>query len=353
MMGNHLRFGRITETRTGCREGETGGELARWGAKPGEPVCGLKWLEQYRTEPAQLSNGLATDRQWYAFSFSSLLIKGFCELKPVEEALAGEGVFPVVAELTDGRRLAMATLWFNIIKDSVCGAYHEIVLSIDVARSGPGRVAVRTSPTLAPWAVQYASFGSPVCDGQFLHSLWINSPLSIMWGREMQAFPKHPVPVSSELVDEPDRFRFDIGWDNDVIMQGSVAKRFGTRGLMRQSLGLLRTQNWGRVVRFLAAASFDVPIIMPSKTAAQSRTPRDYVGHLWKGPSPWAVQVWPWDCADSFAIGPARKATGCEDHNGHQLLCVSAFEPVAVTCLSRAAALVESPASVLTQSLSS
>ncbi len=342
MLEEHPRFGRITRSRLGFRQGESGGDLARWGAKPAEPVCGLKWLEQFKTEPAQLSNGLATDRQWYAFNFSSLLIKGFCALEPVEAALAEEGVHPVVAEISDGRRLAMATLWFNLIKDSVCGAYHEIILSIDVSRSGPGRVAIRTTPALAPWAVQYASFGTSACDGQFLHSLWINSPLSITWGREMQAFPKHPVPVTSELADEPGRFRFDLRWENDVILWGSVVKRFGAGGLMRQSLGLLRTQSWGRVARFLMAPSFDVPIIMPAKTAAQYGVPRDYTGHLWKGRAPTAVQVWPWRENDRLDAGPAEKATGCEAHNGNRLLRDADFLPVAVTCLPQAAALVES-----------
>lgn len=344
MTGVHSQCGRMTESRIGVRESGTGGELARWGAKPAEPVCGPKWLEQFRTDPARLGNGLATDRQWYAFNFSSLLIKGFCAIEPVEAALADEGVFPVVAEISDGRRLAMATLWFNLIKDSVCGAYHEIILSIDVSRVGPGRVALRTTTALAPWAVQYASFGHSVCDAQFLHSLWINSPLSISWGREMQAFPKHPVPVNSELADEPDRIRFSLAWDENRILRGQVKKQFGFAGLLRESLGLLRSQNWSRVAQFLATASFDVPIVMPAKTATAHGLPRDYLGHLWKGRSPASVQVWPWGDGNQLEIGPARKDTGCEEHNGNLLLRDAAFEPVAVTWLSRAAAFVETAA---------
>ena len=131
-------YGRIPDSRVGL------GELERWGSKPAEPVPGARWFEQFRYEPGRLSNGLETDRQWYALHFSSVLVRGFCDLAVVREAIAGEDLVPVGA-CRAGRSApeAMATLWFNVIQDSVCGTYHEIVLSFDVA-SGGEPVAFRT-----------------------------------------------------------------------------------------------------------------------------------------------------------------------------------------------------------------
>ena len=55
-------LGRLTESRLGRPAEGPAGPLARWGAKPAPPVCGHSWLTSFRTEPARLSNGLATDR---------------------------------------------------------------------------------------------------------------------------------------------------------------------------------------------------------------------------------------------------------------------------------------------------
>lgn len=326
--------GRVTESRTGG----AGGDLAVWGSKPAAPVCGPAWLRSFPTETARLSNGLGTDRQWYAFDFTAGLIKGLCRPEVIADALAPEGVHPVLVEVNGGR-FATATLWLNVIRDSVCGAYHEVVLSFDVSTARADAVAVRTSAARAPWAVLYPNFGPSACDAQFLHSLWIDSPLSIAWGREMQGFPKHPRPVTTTITDDG-RFAFDVRHGSDVVMRGSTTKRFGVRGLLRESWGLVTTHRLGGVLGFLAAKSFDVPIRMPAATAAQNGVPRDYLAHLWKGLNPAAVRVWPWAADDVLELGDVAVETGCEPHNGHRLLRAAEFRPVSVTYLPRAAAFV-------------
>ena len=335
-------LGRLTESRLGKPTDGPPGPLAEWGAKPAPPVCGRSWLKSFRTEPARLSNGLATDRQWYALDFTACLIKGFCRRDVIEEALSGEGCHAVGAHFgEDSSPLAMATLWFNVIHDSVCGAYHEVVLSIDVNHTRTDAIAFRAGSRRAPWAVQYSSFGSSVCDAQFLHSLWINSPLSITWGREMQAFPKHPKPVASTITDDTKQFSFELRWDEKVVMRGSVRKRFGLWGFTKESLGLLTAHGPVRVTKFLAARSFDVSLLMPAKTAAQHHLPRHYLAHLWKGINPAAVRVWPWGHDDVLELGEIEVPTGCEDHNGQLLLRKAEFEPVAVTYIPHASALIE------------
>jgi hypothetical protein len=335
-------LGRLTESRLGRPSDGPDGPLAQWGAKPAPPVCGRKWLRSFRTETARLSNGLATDRQWYAFDFTACLIKGFCRRDVIEEALAAEGCHSVGAHCGDSTSpFAMATLWLNVIHDSVCGCYHEVVLSIDANLTRTDASAFRASPRRAPWAVQYPSFGSSVCDAQFLHSLWINSPLSIAWGREMQAFPKHPKPVASTITDDPQQFAFDLRWDDRVVMRGQVRKRFGLSGFTRESLGLVAAHGPLRVTRFLAAKSFEVPLLMPAKTAAQHGLSRYYRAHLWKGLNPAAVRVWPWGADDVLELGDFAVPTECEDHNGQVLLRKAEFKPVAVTYVPHASAFIE------------
>jgi len=327
-------FGRIPDSRIGR------GELERWGSKPATPVPGVKWFEQFPYKTAQLSNGLETDREWYALHFASVLVRGFCDLAVVRDALAGEDLVPVGAcRGAKSTPEAMWTLWFNVIQDSVCGTYHEIVLSFDVASSGEP-VAFRTNGA-GVWELQYANFGPSVCEGQFLHSLWINSPLSIMWGREMQGFPKHPKPVESRLDDKPTEFAFDLSWDGSNVMRGRIAKRFG---FLAQAVGLALAHGPLPVTRFVLAPSFDIPIVMPKKTAAQNGVGRRYMGHLWKGLDPFSVRVWPWHPNDVLELGSVTVPTGCEDHNGQALLARAKFEPVSVTYLHRSAAIVEARA---------
>lgn len=335
-------LGRLTESRLGKSPTDPDGPLAKWGAKPARPVCGPSWLKSFRTEPARLSNGLGTDRQWYALDFTACLIKGFCRRDVIEDALAAEGTHSVGVLCGDSEDpFAMATLWLNVIHDSVCGSYHEVVLSIDVNHTRTDAVAFRTTPSRATWALLYPNFGPSVCDAQFLHSLWINSPLSITWGREMQGFPKHPKPVVSTITDDRRQFSFDLRWDEQIVMRGSVQKRFGLSGFVRESWDLARNYRPDRVLGFLAARSFDVPLMMPAKTANQNNVPRHYLAHLWKGLNPAAVQVWPWGPDDVLELGEMDVPTGCEDHNGQRLLRRAEFKPVSVTYIPHAAALVE------------
>jgi hypothetical protein len=235
----------------------------------------------------------------------------------------------------------MATLWFNIIRDSVCGAYHEVILSIDVRQTQTDKIAFKVGSSQLPWAVLYPTFGPSLCEAQYLQSLWIDSPLSITWGREMQGFPKHPQPVTSIITDSDQQFRFDIHWGNDIILRGATQKQFGVPGLIRESLGLVTSHPPTEVLRFLAAQSFDVPIMMPSKAVAQNNVPQHYIGHLWKGLHPAAVQVWPWHPGDVLELGEVVLGTGCEAHNGNRLLREAEFQPVTVTYIPRAAAFVE------------
>jgi hypothetical protein len=327
-------LGRIPESRIG------GAGLERWGSKPAPPVAGVEWFEQFPYEAARLSNGIETERQWYALHFTSVLVRGFCDLGTVRATLAEEGLVPVGA-CRDGKSTpeAMATLWFNRIHDSVCGTYHEIVASFDVASKGEP-IAFRAKGP-GTWELQYANFGPSVCEGQFLHSLWIDSPLSIMWGREMQGFPKHPKPVVSRLADGEDRFQFDLSWDGSNVMRGRIEKR---ADILWQVGALMRAHGPLAVGRFAVAPSFDIPIVMPRKTAEQNRVGRRYIAHLWKGLAPTAVQVWAWGSKDSLDLGSIGVPTGCEEHNGHTLLSRAGFAPVSVTYLPRAAAIVEARA---------
>jgi Acetoacetate decarboxylase (ADC) len=341
ILQNNPFNGRLTESRLGRKMGDPGGHLAAWGSMPAPPVCGQSWLDSFQTQPGQLSNGLDTDRQWYAFDFTACLIKGFCQWDVIAAALAEEGIYPVGAYCNNQGPFAMATLWFNIIRDSVCGAYHEVILSIDVNHTQADTIAFKVRSTQTPWAVLYPTFGPSPCNAQYLQSLWIDSPLSIAWGREMQGFPKHPQPVTSTITDNDQQFSFDICWKNDTVLHGAVQKRFGVPGLVRESLGLVATHSLTNVLSFLAAPSFNVPIMMPSKTAAQNNVPQHYIGHLWKGLHPAAVQVWPWSPDDVLELGEVVLDSGCKAHNGNRLLREAEFQPVSVTYISRGAAFVE------------
>ena len=89
-------LGRLTESRVG-KNASVGDALARWGSSPATPLPGASWFKRFTYHPATLSNGLATDREWYALRFSALLVRGFCDLDVVRTALADEEVHPVSA----------------------------------------------------------------------------------------------------------------------------------------------------------------------------------------------------------------------------------------------------------------
>lgn len=332
--------GRITESRLGVGPNASN-DLQKWGADPKPAVCGEKWLQSFHAEPAHLSIGLGTHRQWYSNHFTACIIKGLCRFDMIADALKDEGLFPVAAHVGGEGPYAMASLWLNVIHDSVCGSYHEVVISFDVNRTRSDAVAFRTSSEKAPWAMLYTNFGSPSCDGQFLHSLYIDSPISISWGREMQGFAKHPRPTQTTISDEKAVFSFDVSWGDQTIIKGHSSKRFGLGGLVKESLGLLRTQKAGQVMKFLMQPAFETPMIQPRKTAHQHGNPTNYLAHLWKGTSPMAVQAWPWSDSDRLELGSVVEPTGVEQHNGHDLLRQAEFRPLTVSYLPSIAAFIE------------
>lgn len=301
-------------------------------------------MQSFPTRREKLSIGLETDANWYAYDFTACMIKGICDLGPVREALRAEGVFPVSARVDNAGPYAIASIWLNTIRDSVCGRYHEVIVSFDASRSSHDGIAFDSTGARAPWAILYNHFGPSVCDCQFLHSLWIDSPVSIAWGREMQAFPKHPRPTQSSILDKAGEISFDIGWPGGkTVLRGCIGKQFGVGGLLRESLGLLATQRLGGVCRFLAGNSMAVPLRMPAKTAGQNGRGCDYLAHLWKGIHPMAVQVWPWVQENELQLGDTVLDTGCEDHNAHLLLKQARFRPLTIIYAPRSAAFVETP----------
>lgn len=334
-------LGRITESRLGYGPNAPV-DFRSWGARPIPAVCGNHWLDAYQPEPGRLSIGLGTHRQWYSHHFTACIIKGFCRHDLIADALKDEGLYPVAAYVDQDGPLAMASIWLNVIHDSVCGCYHEVVISFDVNRTRSDAVAFRTSSSKAPWALLYPNFGTSACDGQFLHSLYIDSPISISWGREMQSFAKHPQPTQTSISDGPATIGFDVAWGGQTILKGSVAKRFGLAGLMKESIGLLRTQPFGEVMGFLIKPAIETPMFQPRKTARQHNNGTNYLAHLWKGISPNAVQAWPWAETDTLDLGTITQATGVEDHNAHDLLRRADFKPVTVSYMPRLAAFIES-----------
>ena len=147
--------------------------------------------------------------------------------------------------------------------------------------------------------------------------------------------------VASKLDDGSTEFAFDLSWDGSPVMRGRIGKRFSFLG---QAMGLAFAHGPLPVTRFVLGPSFDIPIVMPKKTAEQNGVGRRYVGHLWKGLDPFAVQVWPWHPDDVLELGSIEVPTGCEDHNGHALLARAQFRPVSVTYLRHSAAIVEARA---------
>lgn len=304
-------LGRITESRT---------DLA-WG-RPANKVRNLTWFNNRTYTTTKLSTGISTERQWYTYDSTALIVKGHCSYQPIAEALAAEGLVPV--RTTDGR--AIVSIWFNQLRDSICGAYHEIVMSIDSGTSGEDSVA-GFSATGNPFHYLYNQLGGSVCKQQFLHSLYINSPLSIAWGREMQAFPKHPLPVASHLNDGKYSFEAEIAWDSALIARAKIRKHQGLRASLAAGLGLVTTARPSRVACFLNASEIEVPIQMPRITASHYSVPTNYLAIIRKGKNPAAIRCWPWHHDDTFELGRVRKPTECEDHNAHLLFNAADFRP--------------------------
>lgn len=238
------------------------------------PFAGVEWMRGNKYTPSTLSTGIVTDLEWTALRASTFMVKGTCDLPTVQEALKGESVVPVTTIVDGHGECAVATIWFNELHDSVCGAYHEIVVSFDVALddSGspppklPGEAAPTSCCTGGSFSLWYNMFNNccgcctreTACQAQYLHTLYINSPLSIMWGRESQAFPKHPQPVQSTLDLTSDALHCELKWPKDTeigaplgqpldeslkytetIIKISTQRNFGCCGFLREAIALL------------------------------------------------------------------------------------------------------------------
>lgn len=304
------------------------------------PHAGLEWMRgfDYHSSKLSLSSKLITDQEWSVGRASMVIFKGTMDLTAAQ-GMVDEGWHPVECRI-GGVSKALASIWVNRLEDSVCGAYHEYVVSIDVAKE-PQFVAFDDAKVDAPYAAWYNNFTGSVCDAQYLHSLYINSPLSIAWGREMQAFPKHPKPVQSEIDIGGDIKTCAIRWNDRVIFQASTKTNFGVLGLVKQGLGLIQSVGVTPVLQFLASSSWSPHIAMPKLTAEQNKVGTDYTAHIWKGLSPMAVQVWPWNPAtDTMELGEVEEPTGCESHNGIAKLKQAGFAPLSVCYLSQVSAVV-------------
>lgn len=310
-----LPEGRLTESRTDVE----------WGRSP-QPVKNCSWFDGRVYRQAHLSLGQKTDREWYAYDATALIIKGHCAYAPIAESLVDEGLVPI--KTSDGR--ALVSIWFNVIRDSVSGAYHEIVISIDATQIEENFETSWASKG-NPYRHLYSNFEPSICKRQFLHTLYINSPMSIAWGREMQAFPKHPEPVDSDINDGRICFDASIKWQNDLIISAKVHKRRGLVQFLAQGFGLVAGMGPSRITRFLAATSLSVPIQMPQLTAAQNDVPPTYLTEIRKGLHPMSVRCWPWSSNDSLELGNVHKASRCEESNGHKLLRKADFNPTVVT----------------------
>jgi hypothetical protein len=311
------------------------------------PHGGLDFFRRFTftADKLSISDTLVTDREWSVGRGRLLLIKGTVDAQPLREALGDEGVYPVCAQLEGEREpRALASVWINELHDSVCGSYHEYVISFDVHRSRPDVIAFRAGPGQPAYACWYNNFGDDVCEAQYLHSLYIDSPLSIAWGREMQAFPKHPDPVRSTI--HLDRTNgsvqsCSIHWGEKPLLRLRTKRRFGTLGLVKESAGLLGHLGLPRVTRFLSRSAFTSHIVMPRRTAERAGRPRHYTAHIWKGLRPTAVQLWPWDPAtDHLELGVVTRDSGCEDNNGLPLLRRAGFRPLSVCAIDALSAVV-------------
>ncbi len=274
-------------------------------------------------EPRRLTTGVATEKPFYCYEGESLVIRGECYAGPIAAALAAEGLHPVLG----ARGEAMAAVWINRLDDSVAGAYHEIVIALDAAREAGTRAACRGT---GPYAYLHPFFGGPTI--QLLHTLYISSPLSIAWGREMQAFPKHPRPAAIAITREDRGWSVDCRWGEHLLVAGRIHERWGATAFVRQALGISWSMGPSRVTRFLAASIVRFPVRMPATTRAAYQAASEHTGHLLKGRGPCAVRAWPWRESDRLELGTgldSQAEPGRE--SATDLLARAGFRPRVVT----------------------
>jgi len=275
----------------------------------------------------KLSSGVNTEKPYYCYTGASVVIKGECDPGPVARALARENLHPILTE--DGR--AMASLWVNVIGDSVIGGYHELALSFDTATRPDVRAAASGT---GPHSLVYNYLGGECLN--FIHTLWINSPLSIMWGREMQAFPKHPKPVQSRIEVGPREARFSAAWDGRTILDGKVHLPNPWLNLAPQMLGVAAACGPLRLLRFAASSVVSFTTVLPRSVRRRYGVTCAHQGHLFKGLSPAGVLVYPWKEGDILTLG-----TGLQDfavdglESPTDLLVAASFQPRVITCLPR------------------
>lgn len=310
--------------RTGDVGRQSQGRIEGGGYSSHIPNLGLFKRFQYTSH--RLSNGVETEKPYYCYNAEILIMKGACQAAPMEKALAKEGLYPV--RTADGR--ALASIWINQLKDSVIGPYHEIVFALD-ASLRPDAVA----PVRGPFGTLYSFFGGECLN--YLHTLYITSPLSIMWGREMQAFPKHPTPCQASTRFGSDAIEFDVAWGDKKLLSGQVGNRWGMRAFALQSLSLVGAFGLGRVLRFLTSPVVPMPIRMPASVKAQYGIKNDHMGHILKGLNPFGIRAWPWLKHDRLELGLGRQAEATDgQESATDLWHQAEFQPmiaVHVPCL--------------------
>lgn len=285
----------------------------------------LGFFESFAYEPKVLSSGVRTEKPYYCYLGASVVVKGTCDAEPIRRALAREGLHPIL----DGDGQALASLWVNDIRDSVIGGYHEIALSFDAADRPGVRPAARGT---GPYSLVYNYLGGECIN--FIHTLWINSPLSIRWGREMQAFPKHPEPVSSRIEIGRREARFSAAWGERPILQGRVHLPNAWGNAPAQLAGVARACGALPLLRFAVSPVVRFPMLFPKTTRQQYGVTCAHRGHLYKGLSPTGVLVYPWRDDDELIWGTGLKDRAAEDHESPTDLLVEArFRPRAITYL--------------------
>jgi hypothetical protein len=288
-------------------------------------IPNYRFFASFPYSEATLSSGVRTEKPYYCYTGASVVIKGTCAVDPIARALSREGLHPVLT--ADGR--AMASLWVNEIGDSVIGGYHEIALSFDAADRAGVRVAAAGT---GPYSLVYNYLGGECLN--FIHTLWINSPLSIRWGREMQAFPKHPEPVQSQIAIAGREARFSAAWGDRQILAGRVHLPSPWRNLAPQMAGVAAACGPLRLLRFAASPVSRFTTVFPRSVRRRYGVTCAHQGHLFKGLSPTGVLVYPWTAGDQLEWG-----TGLHDFaaDGQEsptdLLVEAAFQPRVVTYL--------------------
>ncbi|MBI3924753.1 MAG: acetoacetate decarboxylase family protein [Armatimonadetes bacterium] len=263
------------------------------GAGHSEHILHRDLFEGFTYVPAVLSDGVGTEKPFYCYDAEVVILKGLCDAEPIARALEPEGLVPV--RRSSGE--AMAAIWLNRLRDTVIGPYHEIVVAFDVSLTTrqPG------SRDSSPYSLLYPFFQGDIV--QYLHTLYITSPLSIQWGREMQAFPKHPRPAHIDFDFGGSRKAFEVRWGERRLMAGKVRVDWGPIPFVRQAVGLFRSFGFYRVANFLLSRAIQVPIRMPAVTRKQYGVGCEHVGHILKGLNPVAVRSWPWGPRDRLELG--------------------------------------------------